>query len=235
MEVYKSSLKEYLAEEVLKEIYSKKPESEKLKEIQEINYDCTSIEDTLKTYAREFQAESNKKAAMIALNSLSEEKKQLMRLKYSEQKQMVAISLALNISVTQLVKWNQAIVTKVANFMSYRLIEEDVFCKRTVIGMIELLAKNIEFFTVLSSGYKEIRQDWLKELKRRKNNYQILLERIERLEQEGGKSSFKKIVLAKMQNPRQAVNDVAEACELNQSVASRYLKRFVNSVKMYLK
>ena len=168
--IYKSSLKEYLAEEILREIYAKGSERANLANLQEMNCNYLPMENILRKYAREFQSEVNKKAAMLVLESLSEEKKMMLKMKYGEKKQLVSISLALNISVTQLVKWNQNIIMKVVCFMGFRLMEEDVFCKKKVVGMIELLSKNIEFFSMLSSKF-DIRQDWLEELKRRKKNY----------------------------------------------------------------
>ena len=233
MQVYKSSLKEYLAEEILSEIYSKKKVAKKVNKMQGINCNYTSTEEVLRTYARAFQSELNKKAALIVLESLNKEKKMLLRLKYGEEKHLVAISFALNMSVGQLVKWNQSIIAKVANFMEYRLMEEDVFCKKNIVRMIELLSKSIEFFTMLSTQV-EIRRDWLEEMKRRKNNYDRLLERIERLENEGKKNSFSTVVITKIKNPEQPLVCIAEFCKLNQSVVSRYLKRFANSVKVYL-
>ena len=183
MQVYKSSLKEYLAEEVLREIFCKKTIMGKL---QEINFNCMSPKEVLRAYARAFQSELNKKAALIVLESLSEEKKMLMKMRYGEGKQLVAISLVLNISVGQLVKWNQSIIAKVANYMEYRLLTEDIFYKKNIIGMTELLSKSIEFFSILSNQF-EIRYDWLEEMKRRKDNYERLLNRIWRLENEGKK------------------------------------------------
>ena len=82
MQVYKSSLKEYLAEEILSEIYSKKKVAKKVNKMQGINCNYTSTEEVLRTYARVFQSELNKKAALIALESLNKEKKMLLRLNW---------------------------------------------------------------------------------------------------------------------------------------------------------
>ena len=214
----------------MKEIYSKKTDGEKAVDWKEINYNSLATEEVLREYARAFQSEVNKKAALIVLESLSEEKKLMLKLKYGEEKQLVAISLALNVSMGQLVNWNRKIITKVSNFMSYRLTEEDVFSKKKIFGMTKLLTKSIEFFTLMSKKF-EVRQDLLEEMERRKKNYERLLDRIERLEKEGEKNSFNAVVITKMKNPEQALNCIAGFCRLDISATSRYLRRFANSVK----
>ena len=235
----KISLKYYTAEEMLREIYSSKTVNEDFEYLQNVGYDYLPTENVLKTYARAFKIEVNKKAALLVLETLSEKKRELMRLKYGEEKQLVAISLLLNMSVGQLMNWNRSIVDKIASFMSYCLTEEDVFCIKKVSGMIELLSMSVEFFSILSRESLDIRQDWLEELERRKNNYQKLLIRIERFESECDnecdKTTFKEVVGKKIKNPDWTIKDIAERCRLEQSVVGKYLKRFFNSVKEYLK
>ena len=59
----------------MKEIYSKKTVGEFAVDWKEINYNSLATEEVLREYARAFQSEVNKKAALIVLESLSEEKK----------------------------------------------------------------------------------------------------------------------------------------------------------------
>lgn len=180
-----------MAEEILRGIYAGKVVNEDFEYLQSVGYDYLPMENVLRMYARAFKAEVNKKAALLVLETLSEKKRELMRLKYGEEKQLVSISLALDMSVGQLMNWNRAIVTKIANFLIYQLMSEDVFCKRKVTGMIELLERSIEFFSVLSKESVKVRQEWLEELKRKQNNYQKLLNRIERIENECDKTTYK--------------------------------------------
>ena len=230
----KISLKFYLAEEILREIYSGEVVNKDFCYLQDVGYDYLPKENVLQMYARAFNAEVNKKAALMVLESLSEKKRELMRLKYGEGKQLVAISLALDMSISQLMKWNQVIVARIASFMVYQLTAEDIFCKKEILGMVELLSRSIEFFSVLSVEYNEVRQDWLRELERKRNNYQKLLSRIERIENDCDKTMFKEVLLTKIQNPYWTSENVAEKCRIERSVVYKYLKRFANSVKEYL-
>lgn len=224
-----------MAEEILREIYADETANESYEYLQDIGYDYLPTENVLKMYARAFKAEVNKKAALMVLESLSEKKRELMRLKYGEEKQLVAISLILNMSVGQLMNWNRIIVTKIANFLTYRLTGDDIFCKKKVSGMIELLNVSIEFFSVLSNENVEVRQEWLDEMRRKQSNYQKLLNRIEKIELESDRTTFKEVIAEKLQNPDLTNENIAERCRLERSVVGKYLKRFSDSAREYLK
>ena len=229
----KISLKNYMAEEILKEIY-KPREAEKYKKFQEISYEYITTEKILKLYAKAFKAEMDKKAAQLVLDTLSEDKKRLIKLKYGEEKQLVAMSFALNTSVGQLMVWNQSVMEKITQFMKYRLIAEDVFSRKKVIGMVEILSLTVEFFTEVKAGY-EIRSEWLEEMERRKNNYQNLLNQLEKFESRKNESSYKKVVLAKIENPNSTNKEIAMTCKLHKATVGRFLKRFTNAMSNYLK
>ena len=66
--------------------------------------------------------------------------------------------------------------------MMYRLTREDIYCKKKIVGMLEMMTLTINFFSELSVEYKQVRQDWLEELRRKKNNYQNLLNKLEKIE-----------------------------------------------------
>ena len=222
-----------MAEEILKEIY-KPREAEKYKKFQEISYEYITTEKILKLYAKAFKAEMDKKAAQLVLDTLSEDKKRLIKLKYGEEKQLVAMSFALNTSVGQLMVWNQSVMEKITQFMKYRLIAEDVFNRKKVIGMVEILSLTVEFFTEVKAGY-EIRSEWLEEMERRKNNYQNLLNQLEKFESRKNESSYKKVVLAKIENPNSTNKEIAMTCKLHKATVGRFLKRFTNAMSNYLK
>jgi len=231
--VNKISLKYYLAEEILKEIYSEKM-NENVKKLQEVSYDYMPTDNILKMYAKAFKAEMNKKAAMIVVESLSEEKKRLIKLKYGEQKQLVAVSFALNASVAQLMVWNQSIMEKIMQFVMYRLTAEDVFCKKKIVGMLEMLGLTIEFFSSLKSAY-QVRREWLEELRGRKNNYQNLLRQIEKFENKKIENSYQKVIVAKIENPNCTNKEIAMTCKLHKATVGRFLKKFANAMSNYLK
>lgn len=222
-----------MAEAILKEVYSKAT-NENVKKLQEVSYDYMTTESILKMYAKAFKAEMNKKAAMIVVESLSDEKKRLIKLKYGEEKQLVAMSFALNTSVGQLMVWNQSVMEKITQFVMYRLTADDVFCKKKIVGMLEMLRLTIEFFSGLESEY-QVRREWLEELKRKKNNYQNLLRQIEKFESKKIENSYKKVILAKIENPNRTNKEIAMACKLHKATVGPFLKKFANAMSSYLK
>ena len=231
----KLNLRNYVAERMLHEIYAPKKYEKECEELPETCADYTAIEKILKEYAREFKEEMNRRAVLIVLDSLSREKKRLIKLKYGEQKQLVSVSLTLNVSIAQLMVWNQNIIEKITECMMYRLTREDIYCKKKIEGMLEMMTLTINFFSELSVEYKQVRQEWLEELKRKKNNYQNLLNRLEKFERKKSEDNYAKAILAKIRNPNGTNKEIAIACHLHKATVSRFLKKFEEKMSGYLK
>ena len=232
MQMNKISLSYYLAEEVLKEVYASKNQKNKYyEELKEVGIDYMTTKSVLKMYGRAFKFELNKKAVLIVVESLSENEKKLLRLKYGEEKQLVAISMMLNVSVTQLMAWNQNIIKKITEFLMYKLTTEDVYSEGKIKGMVELLKRSIEFFSAMSAINGKVRTEWLREMKRKKENYQKILNEIQKIKESKENDSFTKVVQTKLENPSQSRERIAAKCNVDQSVVSRYLKRFANSMR----
>lgn len=165
MQALKNSLKYFFAEEILKDIYSSKKHKaltdnyDKLKDVSH-SYDY-SLEDILRMYAKIFKSEMNRKAVEIVLDSLSKDERYLIQLKYGQEKQILAISFTLNMSVGRISLLHRAILEKIIRFVTYELTIDDIFYKKKILGMLELLNISIEFFSMLSTEYKGIRKDWL--------------------------------------------------------------------------
>ena len=112
----------YLAEEALKHRYDDSVSH--LRELVEIQRECRDYLSTAnirKIYARMLKIEVAKMVVESVWQSLSPAEQKFVELKYRRKKQLVAISLKLNISLSQLNIWQRAILVKVADFMMYRL------------------------------------------------------------------------------------------------------------------
>lgn len=99
----KPELTLYLAEEALKNKFV--GESLKPQEIVEFQKNCRDYllsENIRKIYARMMKIELTKMMVDAVYQSLTAEEQEFILLKYKKKKQLVAISLALNISVAQL-------------------------------------------------------------------------------------------------------------------------------------
>ena len=230
------SLQYFLAEETLKDIFSHSKKADlQYQELHDLCFDYMSKENVLNFYARFFRSEINKKAAKIVIDSLTAEKKKFIRLRFGEHKQLLSLSFALNVSVAQLRLWEQNIIEKIVRFSRYRLSPEDIFHKRKISGILEILEQTIDFFSVLSNDCIQIRQEWLADLKRKKTNYSIIFDKIQKIEKKNGIDFFSRVVIAKIQNPNDTLENIASVAGLDKGTASRYLKKFVDSQRKYLK
>ena len=230
----KPELTIYLAEEALKKKFA--DESISLQEVVELQRDCRdylSTENLRKIYARMMKVEVTKLMVEAVYQSLSSEEKEFVIMRYKKKKQLVAISLALNISVAQLVIHHHAILEKISEFMLYELSEEDVFKRQKIVSMIKLLERIIEFAEKYDSTREFINVGWLEAIEERHNRYFQMLCEIDKILNENDCSARKEIILAKMQSPYEKIEVLAERCNVDKSIVSRCLKNFVDSMKKY--
>ena len=142
----KPELTLYLADEALKEKFA--VEKVSLQEMLELQRDCRdylTMENLRKIYARMMKMEIRKMMIEAVYRSLSSEDKEFVLLKYKKKKQVVAISLAMNIAVAQLNIRHHVILEKISEHMLYKLTEEDIFNQEKTAMMVKLLKRIIEF------------------------------------------------------------------------------------------
>lgn len=231
----KPELTLYLAEEALKDKFV--GENIKPQEIVEFQKNCRdylSSENIRKIYARMMKNELTKMMVDAVYQSLTAEEQKFILMKYKKGKQLVAISLALNISVAQLNIRHHVILEKISEFMLYKLNEEDVFKPDKVANMIILLEKIVEFAQKYDSQREFISSGWVEVIAERHDKYCCLLNEIEKIFDNKENSLHKKIISAKIENPNEKIEVLSECCNTDKSVVSRHLKIFVDDVKKYL-
>ena len=104
----------------LKKMYEKPPIN--LKEVVEFQKEC-----------RDYLSRTNMKKMYARM------------MKMEITRQMVAISLSLNVSLAQLNIRQHTILEKVSSFMLYRLREEDIFERSKISNMVKVLSRMLEF------------------------------------------------------------------------------------------
>ena len=231
----KPELTLYLADEALKEKFAANKVS--LHEILELQKDCRdylSKENMRKIYARMMKMELRKMMVEAVYRSLSSEDKEFVLLKYKKKKQLVAISMALNISVAQLSIHHHAILEKISEYMLYKLEEEDIFNREKTATMVSLLEKIIEFAEKYDPTQEFISEYWLEAIKERHARYFQLLKEIESVLIENEGSARQKIILEKMRNPYEKIEVLASRCNVDKGIVSRYLKSFVVEMRKYI-
>ena len=231
----KPELTLYLAEEALKHKFLDTNVS--FHEIMELQKDCRdylSTENIRKIYARMMKIEVTKIMVDAVYRSLTAEEQEFIIMRYKKKKQMVAISLALNISAAQLNIHHHAILEKISEFMLYKLNEEDIFRRDKIATMINLLARIIEFAEKYDSTREFINDDWLEAIKERHDRYFRLLSLIDETIIDKDKSIHSKIIALKIEKPYEKIDVLSELCNVDKSRVSRHLKDFVDDVKIYL-
>ena len=221
----KPELTIYLAEEALREKFSEK--NINLHEVMEIQKDCQNyltMKNIRKICVRMMK---------IELRKMMEEQEFLL-MKYKRKKQMIAISLELNVSVAQLHIRQHTILEKISEFMLYKLTEEDVFNPPKVVTMIILLEKIVEFAEKYDSQREFMSGGWVEVIAERHDKYCRLLNEIEKIFDNAENSLRKKIIFEKIENPDEKIEILSERCNVDKSIVSRSLKNFVDDVKKYL-
>ena len=231
----KPELTLYLAEEALKHKFHDTDVC--FHEIMELQKDCRdylSTENIRKIYARMMKIEVTKMMVDAVYRSLTAEEQEFIIMRYKKKKQMVAISLALNISAAQLNIHHHAILEKISEFMLYKLNEEDIFRRDKIVIMIKLLERIIKFAEKYDSTREFINEDWLKAIKKRHDRYFRLLSKIDETIIDKDNSLHSKIIALKIENPCEKIGVLSELCNVDKSRVSRHLKDFVDDVKTYL-
>lgn len=231
----KPELTLYLADEALKEKFS--VEKVSLQEMLELQRDCRdylSTENIRKIYARMMKMEIRKLMVEAVYRSLSSEDKEFVLLKYKKKKQLVAISLALNISVAQLVIHHHAILEKISEYMLYKLSEEDIFNREKTAMMVKLLERIIKFTEKYDPSQEFINVCWLEAIKERHDRYFQLLNEIDGVLNGNEDSVRQKVITCKIQSPNEKIEALAARCNVDKSIVSRHLKSFVGEMRKYL-
>lgn len=231
----KPELTLYLADEALKEKFS--VEKMSLQEMLELQRDCRdylSTENIRKIYARMMKMEIRKLMVEAVYQSLSSEEKEFVIMRYKKKKQLVAISLALNISVAQLVIHHHAILEKISEYMLYKLSEEDIFNQEKTAMMVKLLKRIIEFAEKYDPLQEFINVCWLEAIKERHDRYFQLLNEIDSVLKGNEDSVHQKVITCKIQSPNEKIEALAARCNVDKSIVSRHLKSFVGEMRKYL-
>ena len=235
MHKMKPELTLYLAEEALRQKFI--DDDTNLQEFINLQKDCRdylSAENIRKIYARIMKIEVTKMMVDAVYQSLTVEEQKFIKMKYQEKKQMVAISLSLNISVAQLNNWHRMILEKIANFMMYELSQEDIFVRKKIASMVEVLAKILEFVGKYDRERNFINTYWTEAIMERLDKYFELLKKLDEVKNGGADTLHHKIISLKMVKPSEKIEVLAEKCNVDKSIVSRHLKNFVEEVRKYL-
>ena len=206
-------------------------------EFRQIRKDCLdfmSIPNTQRIYAKLIRLELNERAVKMVIRMLTDEKRQYLHLRYRRKKSIVAVSLALHVSVAQLNLWHHGILEQIARFMLLTLKPEDVLHPGRVAQMIRLQAETIKFFSEIDPTGTIVTKDWLLALIIRHREYKKLLAEMKYFMDEDSVSLHERIVAARLNHPDEPEKCLARSCHVHKCVVSRHLREFEEDMSKYL-
>ena len=231
----KPELTLYLAEEALKRKYEKPPvDSKEFWEGQQELRNYLSSINLKKIYVRMMTKEITRQAVDEVYKSLTAEDQEFIRMKYRDKKQMIAISMELNVSLSQLNVRQHKLLEKVSAFLLYKLSAEDIFERAKIASMVKILARMLEFTDSCDPQRELITVSWWEAMVLKLDKYYGLLQEVDKIIKEKEKTRRAKIIFEKIKNPQMKIEVLAKRCKVDKSIVSRYLKKFVSSMEKYL-
>ena len=224
-----------IAEYALQHHFTAKGEN--CREFRQLRLDCRdllSLPNTHRIYAKLIKMEMNEKAVNVVIRLLTAEKQRYLYLRYRRRKSLVAMSLALHVSIAQLNLWHRCILEQIARFMLYTLKPEDVFYPARVAQMVRLQGEAIKFYSELDSDGSIVTKGWLLALALRHEQYRSLMLEIKGIMSKEPESTYDCVVAARLAHPEEPANVIACLCNVHKGVVSRYLGEFRENMGKYL-
>lgn len=114
-------------------------------------------------------------AVKAVINELEPEVQELLYLYYAKNMTDKFIGHKVNISEATVNDIRNSVQIKIHNFIRYRLTAEDIFYRRKIINMIEMLARLIKLTNALDFKNDFTNKHWEQLIKNRYNNYRKVL------------------------------------------------------------
>lgn len=207
--------------------------------------------DNLKNYCLEYGSDSiNIKRMALRLNmldvkrdavkavikELSPDIQKLLYLHYNKNMAVTYIGPKVNMSEASVVDIRNSVQIKVCNFIRYRLTADDVFYRRKVINMIEMLARLITLADELDANNDFTNSQWRRLINNRYNNYRKILSMLDEKISQHELNMESYIVWQKVKHPAATnIELVSIYCKpYSTASVSRTLSSFKRSISKYL-
>jgi hypothetical protein len=221
----------YLAEHAIKQKY----------QTQSLDYDINKVfefcrqehysRNIYETYLKLQRRKINQMVVDIVMLNLSSIQQRFVLYRYKEHRKFTWISMHLHISQNQLFGWNKSILMDIQALLSYSLADEDIFHRLKVINLLHILDFRISTFCWQNIA---VNQDWLENLKARRQKYRRLLDIMQNCINAREMSKYNYIVAMKLTYPNYNVSEIAIQCELSPATVSKKLRRYMINTKSYI-
>lgn len=235
MYTVKSSLKLALATEALKlKFLQSQKEQAAFADLKARCMENLNKPNFLKIFLRIQKMDLNRIIVDTVLQDLSEEKRSFILRKYKKNEMLVHISMELNVSVSQLNKWDKEILGDICGLMFYSLSESDVFFRRKVINMIHVLDLRIQTIEGLPAFKQVVDPRWYESLLIYREKYTRLLCAINNCMTHRKESIYNDVVAERIENPLFDCEHIANRCHVSIAAVSRHLKNFTVYSKQFI-
>lgn len=224
----KLGLAKSLAVDALRLYYHSKPEN-LYKEIKEITsfYPCHN-KIMVRLHQKIHKLEMNNIILRSVLSQCSELKYNLVVGKYRDNKSMVALSMGLHTSISQLVIWHNDILDDIQAMMFYRIRENDIFSREKIMNMIHILDQQIELLENIDQDFVEA--EIVFSLQQRKVRYTKLYHDIMRAMDSSTETKSRIIRQRTEQRSNPSIKNIATECDVSIASVSSYLIEFKKEI-----
>ncbi len=224
----KIGLAKSLAVDALHLYYHSKPE-QLYTEIKDITafYPCHS-KIVMRLHQKIHKLEMNNIIIRSIMSQCSEAKNNLIIGRYRDNKSLVALSMGLHTSVSQLVIWHNDILEDIQAMMFYRIRENDIFSREKIMNMVHILDQQIEFLENLDQEF--VVAEIVCSLQQRKGRYTNLYHDIMRAMDSSVETKSKVIRQRTVQQIDPSVKNIAKECEVSIASVSSYLIEFKKEI-----
>ena len=230
-------LHRYIADEALKARFDKSVNLDKeLKEFRELVTTISIADRTVKQlYLRLRKRKENNIAVDTVLASLEPCHRALIEEKYGKpDRSLVAIGLSLHVSTAQLEVWLKNIQVLVYEYLQYKITSDDLFFKTKIINMLNILKETLMFYNQIDPNRIVVDIPRLDALTRRRDNYQQILDALNRCQDERKLSIQKNVIATQIERPCATRAELADICICHRGSVTRYLGRFIDDMQVYL-
>lgn len=223
-----------LAKELLSSAYSRKDKIT-LSDLKEMcrNY---SVEEHSAVNFKIFwgQVVKNEVASFLMqtlINTLSEEKRAFLEMKYGRGKNFIFIFMQLNVSNSLLGQWHRQILNDVIQYViKYRIGTNDIFNRLKLINLVEVFDLLLDFFTRVDPNSEFTSREWLYTIEKRRNAYRKIISTMEKAISED-KSG---IILLRVSSPELNNAEIADKCNRSTGMVTIKSLVYFKQVEQYL-
>ncbi len=154
-------------------------------------------------------------------------------MKYRQNRSVNYLAMHLNVSISQLNNWKIRVLESVTNIMDYRLTIDDVYSRKKIINLIEVLSSIIAAKEQMDPKGELIDECWYRAIIYRYNQYnKLLISLNSRLVNKDNR--INRAVIAKCEHPHSSKECLADACGISSGSFCRYLRQYEDSVRDYV-